>query len=73
MPILCHDNIPLDTRFATLVLRGQKLKSILSAIQENFAKDINVLSKIRQFAIYVFGFLVIICSILYAINVIHCY
>ena len=56
MPILCHDDIPLDTQFATLVLRWQKLKSILSVIPENFAKDINVLSKTRHLAIYAFGF-----------------
>ena len=56
MPILCRDDIPLDTSFATIILSGQKLKNILSVIPENFAKDINVLSKIRQLAIYVFCF-----------------
>ena len=56
MLMLCHDNIPLDTSFAALVLREQKLKSILSVIPENFVKDINVLNKISQLAIYVFGF-----------------
>ena len=73
MIMLCHDNIPLDTSFATLVLRWQKLKSILSVIPENFANDTNVLNKTRHLAIYVFGFLVIIFSILYTINVIYCY
>ena len=73
MLMLGHDYIPLDISFATLVLRWQKLKSILYAILENFVKDINVLSKTRNLAIYVFCFLVIIFSILYAIGVIYCY
>lgn len=37
-----------------VVLRGQKLKSILSVIPENFAKDINVPSKIRQLGLFDF-------------------
>ena len=56
MLMLCHDYIPLDISFATLVLRWQKLKSILSVIPENFVKDISVLNKTRHLAIYVFDF-----------------
>ncbi len=37
-----------------VVLRGQKLKSFLSVVPEDFAKDINVPSKIRQLGLFDF-------------------
>ena len=37
-----------------VVLRGQRLKSFLASLPEEFAKDINVPSKIRQLGVFDF-------------------